>query len=122
AKGIARTSELRLVMPDGQLMVFKQSDMGDALCGDLATVRCLLLSTDGGTTWVPVSGKRVDVTRFDVYVRPYASPFVLVGSSYPNNIQPYVTFVIGMTYMAESAKERESLQAQTTVSSRVYLR
>lgn len=118
-----RETELHLEMPDGQVMIFRQSALGDALCNDLSTVRCLLLSTDSGTTWVPVSGKRVDVTRFDTYVRPTRSPFVLGGTGvYDNNTQPFVTFNIEMTYMADRTQERSSLQAQSTVSSRVYKR
>jgi prepilin-type N-terminal cleavage/methylation domain-containing protein len=118
----ARSSELRLSQDDGTEMVFRRSDVGDARCGDLATVACLLLSTDGGSTWVPITGKRVHVERFDVYVRPSVSPFVLSGSSYPNATQPFVTFSLRMRYMAEREKEQETLEAQTTVSSRVYLR
>ncbi|MBU2612941.1 hypothetical protein KJ925_00590 [Patescibacteria group bacterium] len=122
----ARSSELRLEIPGSGLMIFKQSGLNDSLCNDTpppsAFMRCLLLSTDSGTTWVPVTGKRVHVSRFDVYVKPNASPFVPVGSGYVNNTQPYATFVIGMTYLADKTKERVSLSAQSTVSSRVYLR
>jgi prepilin-type N-terminal cleavage/methylation domain-containing protein len=118
----ARASELRLMQTNGVEMIFRKTVAGDAVCADIPTVACLVLSTDGGTTWVPLTGKRINVEQFDVYVRPSVSPFNLVGPSYPNNTQPFVTFNIRERYMAESVKEREVLQSQTTVSSRVYLR
>lgn len=117
-----RENELRLVTPSGLRMIFKQSDAGQAECGDLPSVRCLLLSNDNGVSWTPVSGKRVNVERFDVYVRPSESPFELVNGAYKNDIQPFVTFNLGLRYMATTQKEQETLQVQTTVSSRVYLR
>ncbi len=103
-------------------MIFKRSLTGQAECADRPDVACLLLSTDSGVTWAPVSGKRVNVERFDAYVRPSASPFLIVGPAYPNDTQPFVTFSVKMTYVADRAKENETLQTQTTVSSRVYQR
>lgn len=117
-----RSSELHLVQQDGVDMVFQRSVVGDARCMDLPTISCLLLSTDGGATWVPITGKRVHVEQFDVYVRPSESPFVLSAGLYPNNTQPFVTFNIRLRFMADRVKEQEALHAQTTVSSRVYLR
>jgi type II secretory pathway pseudopilin PulG len=117
-----RSSELRLVQQDGTEMIFKRSVPGDAACADLSSVACLLLSTDGGATWAPMTGKRVHVEQFDVYVRPGASPFILSGGSYPNNSQPFVTINMRLRYMAERVQDQETLQAQTSVSSRVYQR
>lgn len=117
-----RSSVLYLMQASGVEMQFKRSVVGEALCADLPTVACLLLSTDGGTTWVPITGKRINVEQFDVYVRPDVSPFELSGGAYPNDTQPFVTFNIRMRYMAERVKEQETLQSQTTVSSRVYFR
>jgi prepilin-type N-terminal cleavage/methylation domain-containing protein len=119
---LARESELRLETPNGPRMIFRLSAAGDPVCADLPTVACLLLSTDSGVTWAPVSGKRINVERFDVYVRPLASPFDLVGSAYPNDTQPFVTFDIKETYLADRALDNETIETQSTVSSRVYQR
>lgn len=118
----ARSSELRLEQENGGEMIVRRSDVGDPACADEPAVACLLLSTDAGATWVPLTGKRVHVEQFDVYVRPSMSPFVLVGESYPNATQPFVTFHIRLRYLADRVKEQDALEAQTTVSSRVYLR
>lgn len=118
----SKDSQVRLMQTNGVEMIIKRSAVGDAACGDLPTVACLLLSTDGGVTWTPITGKRINVEQFDVYAFPAQSPFELAGGVYPNNIQPFVTFTIGMRYMADNVKERESLKTQTTVSSRLYLR
>lgn len=117
-----RASELHLVQTGGVELIVKRSVVGDALCADLPKVACLLLSTDGGTTWVPITGKRLNVERFDAYVRPSTSPFELSGGSYASNIQPFVTFHLRMTYMADRTQEQQTLETQTTVSSRVYSR
>lgn len=91
-------------------------------CQDATVAQCLALSLDSGTTWSPITAKRVDVTNFSVYVRPSDSPFVPSGGSYVNNIQPFVTFHIALEYRAPNATDDAKLEAQTTVSSRVYLR
>jgi prepilin-type N-terminal cleavage/methylation domain-containing protein len=117
-----REEEIRLELADGNLLIVKRSAVGQVDCGDTPDVACLLLSTDGGASWLPISGKRINVEKFDVYVRPDLSPFVLSGGNYPNNIQPFVTFVIQTRYVAENPKDDATLQAQTTVASRVYLR
>lgn len=117
-----RDSQVRLDLSSTQQMIVRRSITGDPACSDLATVACLLLSTDSGTSWVPLTGKRINVEQFDVYVRPSASPFDLVAGSYPNNTQPFVTFNLRVKYMADNPKEQEALKTQTTVSSRVYKR
>jgi len=119
---LPRDSQLVLDIGGGQTMIFKKSVIGDSDCGDSPQVSCLLLSTDNGVTWAPVSAKRVNVERFDVYIQPLLSPFVLVGTSYPNSVQPFVTFNIKETYQADRAIDNASIEAQTTVSSRMYLR
>lgn len=115
-------SQLRLVQASGDELIVKRSEVGDAACADLSTVACLLMSTDGGVSWAPLTGKRVHVEQFDVYVYPTQSPFAAVGGSYPNNAQPFATFVIQARYMADRLPDQVVGHVQTTVSSRVYLR
>lgn len=93
-----------------------------APCADPSGARCLALSTDSGVTWNPITSARVNVKSFGVYIRPTASPFVQVGGSYPNNVQPMVTFDLVLEYLAANPRDNVTLQAQTTVSSRSYQR
>lgn len=84
---------------------------------------CLGLSLNNGVTWTPVTGKRISVDRFQIYVNPVRSPFQATGiGSYDNNNQPRVTFLINATYQATSTLEKATASIQTSVSSRVYLR
>jgi len=90
-------------------------------CTDTTVSSCLAFSVSGGP-WSQLTSNRVEVTNFDVYVRPAVSPFVPVGGNYPNNTQPFVTINLGLKYKAERVKDEVTLQAQTSVSSRLYLR
>jgi prepilin-type N-terminal cleavage/methylation domain-containing protein len=91
-------------------------------CQDTTVARCLAMSLDGGTTWQPITGTRVELTSFDVYVRPLKSPFTPRGTGYDSNNQPEITFNIGLKYNAQNPKDSVTLQSQTTVASRVYVR
>ena len=117
----AKDSVLYLKTPTGVIAIGPQPGPG-IVCQDADITQCLALSIDGGTTWQPITAKRVNVTNFDVYVRPSSTPFVPSGSSYSSNSQPFVTVNLGLQYVAEAARDSVALQAQTTVSSRVYLR
>ncbi len=95
---------------------------GSPSCENTTIAHCLALSIDGGSTWSQITSNRVEVESFKVFVRPTVSPFVPVNGVYPNNIQPFVTVNLRLLYKAPDPKERVTLQAQTTVSSRVYKR
>ena len=91
--------------------------MDSATCGDPTVTNCLMLRKNGGS-WYPLTSKRVNVKFFDVYVRPLTSPF----TDLTNNQQQFVTFNVGLEYNAPNPKDKVSLQAQSTVSSRLYQR
>ncbi len=118
----AATSTLVLSRDDQPAWIIKLSDTGDVLCGDLPEVKCLLVSSDAGVNWAPITSKKVNVEKFQILVRPSVTPFVLSGNNYVNNQQPFVTLLIKMTYMAPNDREVVSLEAQTSISSRVYVR
>jgi len=80
------------------------------------------VSGDAGVNWAPITSKKVNVEKFQILVRPSQTPFMLQGNAYLNNQQPYVTLLIKMTYMAPNDRETVSLEAQTSISSRVYVR
>lgn len=94
---------------------------GAADCTDTTVASCLAMSVGGGA-WSQLTSNRVEAVNFDVYVRPTESPFVDTGGGYPSDTQPFMTINLGLSYKAERVKENASLQAQTTVSSRVYQR
>lgn len=119
----ASDSQIRLQQENGVDMIIRRSAVGEAVCGDAANIACLVLSTDGGTTWAPLTAKHIHVEQFDVYVRPTQSPFVVVNGSYPSDVQPFVTFVLKERYIGSITQEQtETMTAQTTVSSRIYQR
>ena len=111
-----RSSSLVLdTLAGGRVQIATSTNPG---CNDTSVTSCLALSVDGGATWNIITSKRVNVTNFDVYVRPSVSPFTTPGV----NNQPMVTVNLGLQYMADNPNERVSLQAQTSVSSRLYQR
>lgn len=116
------TSSLRLLKEDGDYINIIKSVPGDPLCADEPAVSCLLVTRDGGSTWAPLTAKSVNVDTFDVYVSPIQSPFELSGNDYPNDQQPFVTINLTLTYNANSEREVYSQTAQTSISSRVYVR
>jgi prepilin-type N-terminal cleavage/methylation domain-containing protein len=116
------TSTLSLKSENQPAWIIKKTNPGDARCSDDADVSCLVVSSDGGTSWAPITAKHVNVETFKIYVRPQRSPFVLVGGSYDNDQQPFVTVQVKLTYKTPIEKEKVSLETQTTISSRVYVR
>jgi len=118
----AVTSTLRLKAENQLAWMMKKSQPGDMRCGDAPNVACLLVSSDNGTNWAPITSKGVNVETFNIYVRPSLSPFVLQGGGYSSDQQPYVTVQVKMTFNTPIDKEKVSMEAQTTVSSRVYVR
>jgi len=110
-----RSSAFKVMTPSGGTIEVQPMD--SATCGDPTVAYCLMLRKNGGV-WNPLTSKRVDVKRFDVYVRPLTSPF----DDLSNDQQPFVTLNVWLEYKAPNANDNVSLQAQTTVSSRVYQR
>ncbi len=111
---------LSLTRPGGGSIMVTIQD-AQTVCNDptaQAGTKCLAMSTDGGTTWNPVTSHRVNVTGFDVYVHPSSDPF----QDTTINVQPLVTANITLQYVANNPIENMTLQTQTTVSSRLYSR
>lgn len=112
---------LALLDADGSWIYIASFAEGDAVCSGL-NGGCLALRMEGGS-WTPITGKNIDVDRFDVYVTPVYDPFTAVGiGTYANDLQPRVTIVLDANYRASNDRESASMSMQTTVSSRVYVR
>ncbi|MDD2785528.1 MAG: prepilin-type N-terminal cleavage/methylation domain-containing protein [Patescibacteria group bacterium] len=117
------TSTLRLKDPSQtDAWILTKTLAGDARCGDAPDVSCLVVSTDGGFNWAPVTSKHVNVETFKVLIRPMATPFALSGNDYTSDQQPFVTVQMRLSYITKVEKEKVNLTAQTTISSRVYVR
>jgi prepilin-type N-terminal cleavage/methylation domain-containing protein len=119
---LASDTELRLFKLGGDSIMIKKSAVGDALCADAPTISCLLVTTDSGATWAPLTSKNVNVDVFKVYVQPTASPFELSGFNYTNNNQPFAAITLTLTYNARNPRESFTQTVQTGISSRVYVR
>ncbi len=114
--------QLYLADPDRGSYYIKKTDPGDALCGGDPAVACLVVSRDFGVTWFALTGERVHVDTFRVFVHPESSPFNLIGNAYPSDDQPFVTVHLGLTYISPRETEQYRIEAQTSISSRVYVR
>lgn len=118
----AVTSTLRLKAEGQPGWLMTRAGPDSPYCGTNSGIYCILVSADGGMTWSPVTSRHVNVEKFDVFVRPLESPFVLQGNAYANNHQPFTTIHIKLSFDTPNAKEKVYLEAQTTISSRVYVR
>ncbi|MEK7116148.1 MAG: hypothetical protein AAB879_02005 [Patescibacteria group bacterium] len=115
------SSMLRLVDAKGNRIDISVQSSG--VCLDTTVTSCLALSENGGV-WNPITGKRVNVKRFGVYVRPAKDPFVvdLGTGTYLANEQPMATIHLELEYVAPDSRDNSTLETQTTVSSRIYKR
>ena len=118
------SSSLHLVSQTGDNIIISLSDSGagDVQCFDDVNIRCLRITKDGGATWAPLTSKNVNVNEFNVFIYPTESPFIIQAGSYPNDNQPFVTAELSLTYQSEQERERITLDAQTSISSRNYAR
>ncbi|MBU2566265.1 hypothetical protein KKG46_01755 [Patescibacteria group bacterium] len=118
------SSSLNLISQTGEEIIITLSDVGagDTQCFDDVNIRCLRITKDGGATWAPLTSKNVNVNDFKIFIYPTDSPFNLIAGSYPNDNQPLVTAELSLTYQSNQERERITLDAQTTISSRNYAR
>ena len=119
---VASSSEMHLTGTNDTTDLEVTNDQ--TICGDVAGISCLALSKQRGAvgSWYPITSKHVNVQMFGAYVRPIVSPFDQSSGSYPNNIQPMVTLNLSLQYLAPDPRDNTALQAQTSVSSRIYQR
>lgn len=117
-----KSTTLRLVQPDGTFLVFAITPFAPPGCAVCKKTPTFAESFDNGATWHALTASRVQIDRFDVYVRPTVSPFELVNGAYPSDVQPYVTIHLKMTYSADNPKDNSTIETQTTIASRLYER
>jgi hypothetical protein len=117
--------ELRLRNPQNGSAVRIRVESDDAKCyGDARSFPCLVVSTDEGATWTPLSqrNERVETLRF--YASPAVDPFRFYPDTgtYASNEQPAVTIVLAVRGLSSRAADEWTYTLQTTVTPRLYLR
>ena len=116
------SSQIDLVARSGAETSFAVLADTDPACSGLLA-DCLALSLDGGVTWAPITGKNVQIDRFDVYVHPDKNPFQTTGlGAYDNDEQPRVTYNVEARFLATNPREEVRMTVQTAVGSRLYVR
>lgn len=113
----------RLVVtnPYGQREEFFTST--DANVCPTGITKCVAARLDGGTPEAMTS-RSLEVERMFFYITPSADPFTVDPSSgtYPSDTQPTVTIVISGRTNGVKPTDVVSLDAQTTVTARTYVR
>lgn len=70
-----------------------------------------------------LSGEDVNIDYLKFYIQPTLNPFVVGdGGNYLSNQQPQVTVLLGISSKLKVVGEPVSIQLQTTVSSKQYVR
>lgn len=118
---------LALETGDGELLQFQRIPSGDATRPCPASVSaCLYIArglSDDALAWAPLTSTEVDVDAFQFWPTPTEDPNVWdeANAGYQSDQQPRVTVHLTLS-AAGRPGERSTIEAQTTVASRVYRR
>ncbi len=108
---------------EGRTIQFKRSENSAECSADIESTPCLLVSDNGGQTWVRGSSDGVKVNVLKFYISPSQNPFQLgQDNEYLAHQQPRLTIVFGGTAKIKRFKETANIFIQTTISSREYKR
>lgn len=124
------TSDLRLINPTTSEISRIGLGAADANCySDGKSFPCLRVSTDGGTTWTPLSAKGSKIDAFNVYMSPARDPFafdsvlgIFTNDATNTTRQPVATLVIKFHGVAARASDEWVYTLQTSVTPRLYVR
>jgi prepilin-type N-terminal cleavage/methylation domain-containing protein len=118
-------TELRLINPttgNASRIKFESTDSG--CFSDAKSYPCVTVSTDGGTTWTPLSprGARIDSLLF--YVAPSQDPFLFnqETGTYAGGDQPFVIMSMKIHGLGTRPSDDWVYTLQTTTTPRLYLR
>ncbi|MBI4272695.1 type II secretion system protein [Candidatus Uhrbacteria bacterium] len=107
---------------EGKTIQFKHS-VDPNECGDPRSSPCVLVSDNGGESWVRGSSEGVRIDTLSFYISPRKNPFELdADNEYLSHQQPRLTVVFGGTAAIKGFKETANIFIQTTISSREYKR
>jgi len=121
-------SELRLINPvTGLKSIIKVSSTDTDCYSDGISKPCIVVSTDNGLNWTPLSpkGASIDPTNgLFFYVSPSTDPFLYNGDTgtYASDNQPVVTAVMTIHGIANRPQDAWDFTLQTTMTPRLYLR
>jgi prepilin-type N-terminal cleavage/methylation domain-containing protein len=104
---------------------FAWSAAANTVCSGLnVQTGCLTMYVQDTTaSYIPLSGKNIDILDFKVYTTPTYDPFTPIAlGTYQNQKQPIITYYIKAKYHASDAREEATVTLQTSVESRVYVR
>lgn len=108
---------------DGESVWFDRSSTG---CGTDAPACIRIGRSDGvgAMEWAPLTGSGIDARTFDIVVIPLSDPYAANADdgTYASNAQPTVTVAIALAATTGRPDARPTIEAQTTVVSRVYRR
>lgn len=113
---------------DGSTIQFERVLAGDTArpCPGGSTACLYIGRGDSATTitWAPLTGTDIAVTTFHFWTAPSVDPFIwdAARAQYPASTQPRVTFFLALTAVGGRPGQQASIEAQTTVASRVYRR
>jgi prepilin-type N-terminal cleavage/methylation domain-containing protein len=115
---------LAIIDERGRSVVIRGSDtvFANTVCPSELSTPCLEISEDGGLTYQPMTSERIRLVGMQFYIDPPESPLEQDAGGFVYDIQPRVTFVLGLQGTTANAAELGTTFIQTTVSSRVLLR
>jgi len=106
---------LHIIDENGVAVTIEKS--ASANCPDAESSPCLTISEDGGTIY-PMSSAEFVVDTVQFYVDPLTDPVPGAGP----DIQPRVTYALGVKSTSNNEVDQQPLYVQATVSSRIYFR
>jgi prepilin-type N-terminal cleavage/methylation domain-containing protein len=117
--------ELDLINPRTGDKVNIRLDSTDTNCySDGKSSPCINVSTDGGSTWAPLSPKGVKIDSLKFYISPNKDPFSFdqAAGTYASSNQPVVTIAAQFRSLGARASDDWVYPLQTAVTPRLYLR
>jgi prepilin-type N-terminal cleavage/methylation domain-containing protein len=118
-------TELRLINPISGLTSRIKREITNTGCySDGASYPCIVVSTDNGGTWTPLSPKGAKIDALLFYVSPNKDPFLYDGDlgTYASDKQPVITVVMTVHGLAGRPQDEWIYTLQTSMTPRLYLR
>lgn len=112
---VSPTESLHIIDENGALVTIEKTT--GASCPDTDSSPCLTISEDGGTAF-PMSSKEFTVDTIQFYIDPATDPVPGTGP----DIQPRVTYTLGLKSTSNASADQQPIYVQSTISSRVYFR
>ena len=108
-----------------QVVIYRQSSdiYTDTVCPDARSTPCLEVSVDNGLSWDSITSHGVKLNDLRFYIMPDQDPFrIAQGDDYQSNQQPNVTIAGQLMASNLTNLKKNTLDFQTSVSTRLYQR